>query len=159
MLVVCGVDQLNVHSHPIANPAHAAFQNGSDAECFPYFANIGCLPSIWHDRGARNHFQVANFGQIRQHVILNAVRKIGILFFVAQIFKRQYRNRLINLARGDARQEKEAGGGGNGHAGCDKHNHIAPAVRPWQSRRRRLYALRGDIKSPCQDQCDRESGE
>ena len=50
VLVVCGVDQLNVHAHPIADAANAAFQNGTNPQRLSDFTKVGCFSSIWHDR-------------------------------------------------------------------------------------------------------------
>jgi hypothetical protein len=90
VLVGVGVNQLHVYTHSIADAANAAFQNGTNSQSLSDFTNVGCLPSIRHDRGARDHFQIADLRQIGEHVVLNAVRKVGVLFFVAQIFKRQH---------------------------------------------------------------------
>ena len=99
VLVIRGIDQLHVHAHTIANTANAAFQNGSDAERFSYFTNVGRFSPIRHDGGARDNFQVANLRQIREHVVLNPVGEVGVFFLGAEIFKWQHRNRLVDLAR------------------------------------------------------------
>ncbi len=39
-----GVDQLHGHAHPIACPAHAAFEEKTDAQPPPDLASIQCLP-------------------------------------------------------------------------------------------------------------------
>ena len=109
MFVVGGVDQLDVHAHSIAFAADTPFQNGGNAERLADFTHVRRLPAIRHDRRARDHFQVADLGQVGENVVLDAVREISVLLFVAQIFKGQHSNRLVDLARRGARQQKKSG--------------------------------------------------
>ena len=97
VLVRVGINQLHIYADAIADPTNAAFQNGTNPKSLPDFANIGCLPAIRHNGGARDHFQITDLRQISEHVVLNTVREIRVLFFVAQIFKRQHCNRLVAL--------------------------------------------------------------
>ena len=160
MLVGVGVDQLHIYADPVANAANAAFENGTNTERLSNFTNVGSFLSIWHNRCARDHLQVAYLRQVSEDVVLNAVRKIGILFFVAPIFKWQDCNRLIDLARGDTREEKEPSSGGNGHASCHKHDYV-PATMRSGHHRRWCYpnALRGDVVRPGKDERDRKAEE
>ena len=41
MLVVCGIDQLNVYADPIADAANAPFQYRRDAQRLPDFTHVG----------------------------------------------------------------------------------------------------------------------
>ena len=50
VLVVVGVDQLHVDTHPIADPAHAAFQKCGNAERFADFTSVArATAAIGHD--------------------------------------------------------------------------------------------------------------
>ncbi len=112
VLVVVGIDQLHVHAHPIADAANAAFQKRGHAKRFANVAGVSHgAAAIRHDRRPRNHFQIADFREVCQNVVLDAVSEIGVFLFIAQIFERQHRDRLVDLAGGSARQEEETGGG------------------------------------------------
>jgi hypothetical protein len=51
------------------------------------------LPAtILHDAGAADHFEIGHFCQLGQNVVLHAIGKECVLFFVAKIFKRQHCN-------------------------------------------------------------------
>ena len=109
MLVVRGIDELHVNPHAIAFPAHTSFQNGADVEGFADLARIMRLPAIRHDRGARDHFQVADLGQVRQEIVLDAVSEIGVLRVVAEIRERQDGDRFLETVGGTRTAEKIAG--------------------------------------------------
>src|SRR5262249_12873501 len=48
------------------------------------------LAAILHNAGSADHFQVSDFCQLGQNVVLNAVGKDRMLFPLAEIFKWQY---------------------------------------------------------------------
>ena len=85
VLVALGIDQLHVHPHAIVFRVgtDAAFQNGRDAERLTDFPHARCSSAVAHDRSARNHLQIADFCQIGQNVILNAVSKKRVLLVIA----------------------------------------------------------------------------
>ena len=49
---------------------------------------------ILHHAGAADHFQISNFCEISQNLVLHAVSKERKGFVFTEIFKRQYRDRL-----------------------------------------------------------------
>ena len=100
MLVVVRINQLHAYSDAIASSPDAAFQKRRNAERFANFPGVAyAIAPIGHDRHARDHFQITNFREIRQDVVLYAVGEIGVLLFIAQILKRQHCDRLVDLAR------------------------------------------------------------
>src|SRR5205814_9451554 len=54
-----------------------------------------CAFSVLHDRSPADHFEVSRFREIRQNFILNAIRKINVLFLIAQILERKNSNALF----------------------------------------------------------------
>ena len=98
MFVVLGVDQLHIHPHAISLAPHAAFENRAHPEFLPDLAHAFLFAAISHDRGARDHLQVADLREVRQNVILDAIGEIGVLRFAAKVFKRQNRDRLFHPA-------------------------------------------------------------
>ena len=161
VLVVLGIDQLHVDAHTIANASHAAFQNCGDAERFSNFTNVWGLSAICHDRRARDDLQIANLRQIGEHIVLNAIGEVGVLFIVAQILERQDGDRLVDLSSGRNAGEEEKSRNRRGHhAGCDKHDYVSTAVRSWRSyARRRSDAFRGYIESPRKNERDWKTDE
>src|SRR6266487_2499177 len=138
----------------ISGPTHTAFHHLAQPQLLSNLLEIASNPAlVLHDRSAADHFQVLDLGQIRQQLSLDAVGKVSVLFFLAQILKGQDGNRLIDLVRGNSRQEKEPRGSGNDHSSCDKHDN---ATTPMRSR---CYAnaLRGDIKDPSENEYEWKS--
>ena len=122
VLVGVSVNQLHIHAHPIADRGERCLREWSPTpSAFPISRTLDVFPRYGMTDVREITFRSPIFRQIGKDVILNAVCKIGVVLFVAQIFKWQHRNRLVDLVRGDARQEKESGGSGNDHADCDKH--------------------------------------
>ncbi len=77
MRVGAGVDQLGDHSHPCTRALHTAFQHVRHAERSADFAQVVRDSAfILHDRGAADHFQVRDPGEMRQDFILHAFREI-----------------------------------------------------------------------------------
>ena len=54
-----------------------------------------CLSLVLRHTGSANHFQVCDFGQIREDFILNALGKKCVLLVIAQIFKRKDRDAFL----------------------------------------------------------------
>src|SRR5215472_4166292 len=116
MLVGIGVDQLDVHSDAIAGTTDTALENRRNTKSLSDVANIWRVTTITHDRCARDHFQITNLRQVREDVVLHAIREVRVLLLIAQVFKWQHRNRLIDLVGGRARQNKKAGRHGKSKA-------------------------------------------
>ena len=128
------------------------------AERFANFASVACpIASIRHDRHARDDFQIADLRKIRQDIVLHAVGEVGVLLFIAETLEGQDGNRLVDLARRHSGQKKESRPGGDDHADRNQHDQIAPTMRSGRAGRRGCAdALRSDVVSPREDQCDRK---
>ena len=50
------------------------------------------LAAILHHAGAADDLEIGNLRQLGQNVVLDTVGKGGVLFVVAQVFKRQHRD-------------------------------------------------------------------
>src|SRR5207253_2049706 len=160
LLVAVCINQLHVHPHLVAGAADAAFENVRNPELLADLANIRSLAAITHDGSARDHFELTDFREVGQNVILHSISKEGVLLVVAQILEWQYRDRFVQLACDRAGKEKKTGGRGNDHAGGDEHNDIAATMCSRHGdRRRRFYTLRSHVESPGQDESDRKSAE
>ena len=100
MIVGRRTDQLRVDVNRIAGLLHAALQDVGHAKLLCNFAQVVRFTLQLLSRGTRNDFQRPDLGQARQDFILNSGGEISVLFFVAQIFKGQDRNRFTrNVAR------------------------------------------------------------
>ena len=90
MRIAACVDQLRVDPHAIAHALHAALHQMRDPELLRDLAQIARSSSfVLHHRCAADHFQISDFGEISQNLILHPVGEVGVLLFVAQIFERQ----------------------------------------------------------------------
>ena len=66
-----------------------------NAELFTNFAQIAWLAAfILANGGVADDLQVRDPAQIRQDLILHAISEVRVLFVIAQIFKRQNRDRF-----------------------------------------------------------------
>ena len=74
-------------------------EHGRDVQRLADLANVVRLPAIRQHRGARNHFQRADLGEIRQDVVLDAVREIRVRLVVAEIREREHRDRFLHFPR------------------------------------------------------------
>lgn len=157
--VVLRVDQLHTHTHPIPfliHP-HAPLQNGGRAQRFPDLADVMPVAAIPHDGRARNHFQIADLGEARQDIVLDAVGEIGVGFVVAVILKREHGDRLIEFSGRDMRENKKAGHHRDEHAEGNEQKNI-PAPMAARARcagvrfdpRGRLNSGGRDIENPRQ---------
>ena len=90
-LVRASVHQLRVYMHLLSDTPHCSFQHVRDTQRVANLPHI-LFAAILHDAGAADHFQVRDFRQLGQNVVLNAVGKKRVLFLVAQIFKWQHRD-------------------------------------------------------------------
>src|SRR5439155_13919830 len=84
----------------IPRPADTAFHHIADTQLLSDFFEVPRDAAlVLHDRSATDHFQVLDLGKIRQQFVLNAVGKVSVLFFLAQIFQRQHRNAFFRHSR------------------------------------------------------------
>src|SRR5437762_3740145 len=66
-----------------------------NAQLLRNLAKITCNSAlILHHARAADYFQVCDLRKVGQDLVLHAVGKIGILFFLAQIVKRKQRDAL-----------------------------------------------------------------
>src|SRR5205085_12483136 len=76
MGIVAGVDELRVHSHPTAGTLNTSFYHMGDAEFVCDLTEVTLTNDlILHHRSTADYFQVRDPRQIRQNLILHAVRK------------------------------------------------------------------------------------
>src|SRR5437762_9942601 len=71
-----------------ASSADAAFQDMRYSQIISNLTEIS-FAAIFHHTAPADDFQVADFRQLGQDVILHTVSKGRVLFLIAQIFKRQ----------------------------------------------------------------------
>ena len=90
MGIGAGVDKLCVDAQMIARRLDAAFQEMCDAELLTDLPRVSKFAGfVRAGRGAANHFEIGDFGQIGENFILDARRKVGVLFVVAQVLEGQ----------------------------------------------------------------------
>ena len=82
------VDQLRVHVKNRAGSADTAFQDMRYSQIISNLTEIS-FAAIFHHAGPADDFQVADFRQLGQDVILHTVSKSHVFFLLIQIFKRQ----------------------------------------------------------------------
>ena len=100
-------------------------------------------------------FRSRDLREIRQHVVLDAVREMFVLLVVAEIIERQNRDRLFDLPAPDPRKEKKSGHRRQHDPDCGEQINISP-LRPEcgraffiRNRRRCLFeTVRTDIEGP-----------
>ena len=90
MRIVAGVDELRIHSHPTAGTLNTSFYHIGDAEFVCDLTEVTLTNDlVLHHRSPADYFQVRDARQIRQNLILHAVRKKSILGIAASVFKGQ----------------------------------------------------------------------
>ena len=96
MRICSSVYQLRADPHSATRALDRAFKNVSDPECFADFAEVALnAVFVLHHRCAANDFEVGHFREIGQDLVLNSIGEVGILFVVAEIFKREDSNAFI----------------------------------------------------------------
>ncbi len=110
MPVVRRIDQLDIDANAFAIAPDTRLQDRGHVQGLSDFAQVVRLPAIRHHGCARDHFEVADPGEVCQHVVLDAVGEVGVLLIDAGVVERQDRDRFLQLARGSAGNEKVAGG-------------------------------------------------
>ena len=90
------INQLRVDAHAIASALNTSFQHICDAKLLPDLAHVVRHPAfVWHYTGAADHFQIGNFREVTENLVLHAIGEKGILLFFAQIAKRQHCNAFL----------------------------------------------------------------
>src|SRR6266705_4744760 len=85
----------------ISGPTHTTFHHFAHSQLLSDLLEIACDPAlVLHERSAADHFEVLDLGQIPKQLILDAVSKVRVLLFLAQVFQRQYRDALFTDAGG-----------------------------------------------------------
>src|SRR5260370_30694088 len=90
MRVVGRLNKLNVYPHSITASLHAPFHDMRDAQLFGYFAEVSRRALVMLGRCARNYLKVGDFCQTRQNLVLNAVSKVGVRFYIAPSVERSH---------------------------------------------------------------------
>src|SRR5262249_47921379 len=156
--VVLRVDQLYADSNAIASATDTAFEECGYAQCFADFACVACaITAIRHDGHARDHLEIADLRKIRENVVLNAVGEVGVLFLVAQILKWHHRNRLVDLVRRDAWQNKQSGGSGNENPNSEKRDDVPAPGCAARSHGCGLDSLRRHVEYPGENKRHRKT--
>src|SRR5205814_4082898 len=90
MTISAGINELGTDADSPAGALDRAFKNVSDTECFADFPEVA-LDAVFvlHHGGAADDFEVGHFREIGQDLVLNTIGEVGVLFVVAEIFKRK----------------------------------------------------------------------
>src|ERR1700720_1455551 len=90
MRIGAGIDQLGTDTNSASGALHRTFEDVSDPKRFADFTKVA-LDEVFvlHHRSAADHFEIGHFRGISQYLVLNTVGKVGVLFVVAEIFKRK----------------------------------------------------------------------
>ena len=88
-----GIDQLRRDPHPVAGAADAALEHGADAEFASDGADIDVLALVDEARVARDDHQPADFGQVGDDVLADAVGEILLFGIARHVGERQDRDR------------------------------------------------------------------
>ena len=101
MRVSARVDQLGVDAQMLAGTLDAAFEQMRDSELPADFVGVTRAARLVKiRRSAADYFEVSDFRQIRQNLLLDAGREVGVLRLGAKIFEWE---------NGDALRVKRAG--------------------------------------------------
>src|SRR5439155_21002534 len=96
MLICAGIDQLRADPHLSASALHAAFQDVRHSKLLSYLTQVSWIANLVdHYRRATDHFQVGNLSEISQNLVLHAIGKKSVFFFVTQILEWQHRDALF----------------------------------------------------------------
>ena len=91
MRVVARVEQLRSYPHFVGRTLHAAFHDTRDAELLTDLTQIARGAGlVLHDAGAADHFEIRDLREVGQNLVLHPIGEEGVLFVLAQIFKRQH---------------------------------------------------------------------
>ncbi len=125
------LDQLRFDAQVVAFPLHAAFEEMGDPEFLADLARVARFAGLVETgRGAADHFQVGDSGQIGENFFLHAGGEVGVVRVLTQVFERQdgdafFGRRKIRFLvslpgeserQGQAQPEKEQGRGGESPA-------------------------------------------
>src|SRR5205814_2340001 len=81
MRVVAGIDQLRADPNFSVRATDASFKNMRNTERLRDVPQVSCRArSIGPDTGTRNHFQVSNFRESGQNIVLHAIGEKFVFF-------------------------------------------------------------------------------
>ncbi len=107
MRVGARIDQLRVDSHLVPRPLHTTLEQMRHAQLLPDLAQVARrVALVIHHRGAADHFQVGEFGQSGQDLILHAVGEEGVVFIAAEIVEGQHGDALLRHSGRSARRRR-----------------------------------------------------
>src|SRR5947207_9421297 len=95
MRVSARLDQLRIDTKMRAGSADAAFQNMRYTQIISDLTEIS-FAAIVHDTRPTDDFQIGDFGQLGQHVVLHTIHERAVFFLLAQIFKRENGDSVCN---------------------------------------------------------------
>src|SRR5947207_12521101 len=78
---------------------HASFLDVSQVKLLCNFGKIARLTLILLRGRARDYFEISNLRQTSENFVLYAVGKVGIRFFLAQVFKGKHRDAFLRNRR------------------------------------------------------------
>ena len=102
------VDELCVDPHAVRFAPHRPLHHVGDAERFADLPQISRPGPVLPNRCAADHFQVRHFGETRDNVVLDPVRKVSVLLVVTQIFKGQNCDALFRQRRFRGRRRRRS---------------------------------------------------
>ena len=90
------IDQLRVDAHAIARALNASFHDMRDTKLLADLAQISRGSAfVLHHRSAADHFQIGDLRQVGENFVLHAIGEIGVVFVVAEVFKRQHSDAFV----------------------------------------------------------------
>ena len=92
MLVRFRIDQLHIDTHLLTRALYCALQDGRHTKLGADFAQVLGGVTVFHHGGARDHFELANLGQLCQQVIVHAVGEEPVILNAAARCKGQNRD-------------------------------------------------------------------
>src|SRR6266516_1564474 len=95
MCVNARVEQLNVDSHFVSSPLHAAFEDIGHAEFASHCLQVFRRAFVFGCRFSRDNLQVADASKLGQDLILNAVGEVSIVWVTAQIVEWENRDAFL----------------------------------------------------------------
>ena len=84
-----GIDELRVDAQMIAGALHAAFEEMRHAEFLSDLPQVTRFGLVLAGRGAADHFEIGDPGQVGKNFILHASREVGVFLVGAQVFERE----------------------------------------------------------------------
>jgi len=90
MSVVTRVNELDVDANLVVSLLDAAFQDVSDSKLLRNLVDVsgGAFEPL--GSGARNNFQLRNFCQPGQNLVLDAFAEVGVIGIFAEVLERKH---------------------------------------------------------------------